>query len=230
MRFDVLTLFPEMFAEVLGTSILKRATQNGALEVSLHDIREVTTDAHKTVDDTPYGGGAGMVLKVDVIDESLQRVRELPEVSSLDAEQKMVILLCPQGERLTQPRAQKLAKLKQITLICGHYEGYDERIRSLVDLELSIGDFVLTGGELPAMTIIDCLTRLQPGVIHADGPDEESFSLQDKDGRTLLEYPHYTRPVTYNGMEVPEILRSGNHAEIRKWRIEQAIIRTNARS
>ena len=230
MRFDVLTLFPDMFKEVLGTSILKRATQAGALSVHLHDIREAATGIHRTVDDTPYGGGAGMVLKVDIVDVALQGVKALNEVTDIAPNGQRTVLLCPQGRRLTQPLARELAQLDQLTLICGHYEGYDERIRSLVDLELSIGDYVLTGGELPAMVLIDCLTRLQPGVIHADAPDEESFTLEDADGRALLEYPHYTRPVEYNGMEVPEILRSGNHAAIRKWRLEQAITRTDARA
>ena len=230
MRFDVLTLFPEMFKEVINTSILKRAVQSGALAVHMHDIRDLATDVHRTVDDTPYGGGAGMVLKVDVVDASLQRVNGLPEIKSIQSSKRQTVLLCPQGTRLTQPLARELAQLEQLTLVCGHYEGFDERIRSLVDLELSIGDYVLTGGELPAMVLIDCLTRLQPGVIHADGPDEESFSLEDETGRALLEYPHYTRPLEYKGVQVPEVLRSGNHAAIRQWRIEQAVARTNARA
>ena len=196
----------------------------------MHDIRDLATDVHRTVDDTPYGGGAGMVLKVDVIDASLQRVNGLPEIKSIQSGKRQTVLLCPQGTRLTQPLAHKLAQLDQLTLVCGHYEGFDERIRSLVDLELSIGDYVLTGGELPAMVLIDCLTRLQPGVIHPDGPDEESFSLKDETGRPLLEYPHYTRPLEYKGVQVPEVLRPGNHAAIRQWRIQQSVARTNARA
>jgi len=216
MRFDVRTLFPDMFPGVINTSILKRAQEKGVLEIHLHDMCNVATDTHKTVDDTPYGGGAGMVLKVDIVDAALE---QLPEKGH-------VILLCPQGKRLDQPHARELAQKEHITLICGHYEGYDERIRGLVDEELSIGDYVLTGGELPAMVLIDCLARLQPQVIHADGPDEESFSLTDTDGTPLLEYPHYTRPAEYKGQKVPDVLLSGNHAEIRKWRLEQARERT----
>lgn len=229
LRFDVLTLFPAMFGEVLSTSILKRAIQAGAMQTVLHDIRDVATDLHRTVDDTPYGGGAGMVLKVDIVDAALQRVQALPAITTIPVAKRRTILLCPQGQRLTQDTVRELSQFDQLTLICGHYEGYDERIRPLVDLELSIGDFVLTGGELPAMVLIDSLTRLQPGVIHAEGPGEESFTLQDAAGRTLLEYPHYTRPWEYNGSTVPEVLRSGNHAAIRQWRIEQAVIRTDAR-
>lgn len=226
MRFDVLTLFPAMFNEVLHSSILKRAQAKNALEVHLHDIRTVATDAHHTVDDTPYGGGAGMVLKVDILDTALNLVNEQPELGAVPAENRRTILLCPQGKRLTQAHAKKLATYGQITLICGHYEGYDERIRSFVDEELSIGDYVLTGGELPAMVLIDCLTRLQPEVLNENTPDEESFSLTDDQGQPLVEYPHYTRPFEYKGQTVPEVLLSGNHAAIRKWRMEQAILRT----
>jgi len=226
MRFDVLTLFPDMFAPVLQASILKRAQEKGALEVHLHNFRDVATDTHKTVDDSPYGGGAGMLLKVDILDTALQQVLSLPEVASLQPEERRIILLCPQGRRLEQGQVKRLAQYKQVTLICGHYEGFDERIRSLVDEELSIGDYVLTGGELPAMVLIDALTRLQPEVLHADTPDEESFSIVDEAGNPLIEYPHYTRPVEYKGERVPDVLLSGNHAEIKKWRLEQAKERT----
>ena len=226
MRFDVLTLFPDMFTEVLNSSILKRARDKGVLTVVLHDIRDVATDTHKTVDDTPYGGGAGMLMKVDIVDAALQRVLEQPEVQSVPKNKRLSALLCPQGRRLTQTYARDLAKYEQVTLICGHYEGFDERIRGLVDAEISIGDFVLTGGELPAMVLIDCLTRLQPEVIHEDSPEEESFSIFDENGQALLEYPHYTRPLEYKGEKVPDVLLSGNHAEIKKWRMEQAKERT----
>jgi tRNA (guanine37-N1)-methyltransferase len=221
MRFDILTLFPAMFSEVFNTSILKHAQQKGALEVHLHNFRDVAKDTHKTVDDTPYGGGAGMVLKVDILDEALQAVQQ-----KVTTPNRRSILLCPQGKRLTQAEAKRLAQYEQITLICGHYEGFDERIRSLVDEELSIGDFVLTGGELPAMVVVDCLTRLQPEVLHEDTPDEESFSITDEAGNPLIEYPHYTRPVEYKEVRVPDVLLSGNHAEIKKWRLEQAKERT----
>jgi tRNA (guanine37-N1)-methyltransferase len=228
MRFDILTLFPDMFPGVVGASILKRAQAAGALEVHMHDIRAVARDVHRTVDDTPYGGGAGMVLKVDIVDAALQQVLNQVEVSTINPDHRRIILFCPQGKRLEQKRVRQLAQLEQLTLVCGHYEGYDERIRSLVDEELSIGDYILTGGELPAMVLIDCLARLQPGVIHANGPIEESFSLTDEVGNELLEYPHYTRPLEYNGTTVPDVLRSGNHAAIKAWRLEQAKLRTHA--
>ena len=230
MRFDVLTLFPSMFHEVLATSILKRAQAGGQLQVALHDIRDSATNTHRSVDDTPYGGGAGMVLGVDVIDAALNNLAATPELTGIPKAKQRIIMLTPQGKRLTQPDANRLAEYDQLTLLCGHYEGFDERIRNLVDEELSIGDFVLTGGELPAMLLIDCITRLLPGVIHQDGPDEESFSLKDTEGNPLLEYPHYTRPLSYKGQEVPEIVRSGNHAAIQKWRMEQAKQRTHARN
>ena len=165
-----------------------------------------------------------MVLRVDVIDRALQNVTDIPEVA---AARRLTVMLTPQGTRYTQHDAVDLAAYGQITLLCGHYEGFDERIRPLVDRQVSIGDFVLTGGELPAMTLIDSVTRLLPGVIHQDGPDEESFSLTDTDGSPLLEYPHYTRPLSYKGHDVPEVLRSGNHAEITRWRLAQAKLRTH---
>lgn len=213
-----------MFQGVLSHSILKRAQAAGQLEVHLHNLRDYATDKHKTVDDTPYGGGAGMVLRVDVMHAALQAVET--QVSHL--ERRYSALLCPQGDRFTQPTAQKLSTdYDQITLVCGHYEGFDERIRSLVDGQISLGDFVLTGGEIPAMAIIDAVIRLNPGVITEGSPEEESFSIFDETGNALLEYPHYTRPLEYNGEIVPEVLRSGNHAEIAKWRLEQAKLRTN---
>ena len=223
MRFDIITLFPETIEAVLGHSILKRAQSAGHLEVHTHNLRNFATDAHKTVDDTPYGGGAGMLLKVDVMDACLQAVAA--EVAHI--ERRRSFLLCPQGERFTQPIAEQLAEsYDQITLVCGHYEGFDERIRGLVDGQLSLGDFVLTGGELPALTIVDAISRLIPGVLAESSPEEESFSMRDTDGTPLLEYPHYTRPVEYNGERVPDILLSGNHAAIAKWRLEQARLRT----
>lgn len=228
MRFDILTLFPEMFTEVLATSILKRAQESGALEVHLHDIRAVAKDSNKTVDDTPYGGGAGMVLKVDIVAASLQQLES--KLSHLPQERRRTVMLCAQGKRFRQPLAHQLSQnYDQITLLCGHYEGFDERIRALVDIEISIGDFVLTGGELPAMVIIDAITRLLPSVIKETSPEEESFSLHDEEGNELLEYPQYTRPLEFKGQKVPEVLLSGNHAEIAKWRLEQAKERTQKR-
>ena len=229
MRFDVLTLFPDMFQEVLGTSILKRAREAGHLTVVLHDIRQATTDKHHTVDDTPYGGGAGMVLKVDVLANALADVLAQPEVAAIPKARRRSILLCPQGSTFTQKLAVYAAEqYDQITLVCGHYEGFDERIRSLVDSEISIGDYVLTGGELPAMVLIDAITRLRPEVLADTSPEEESFSIVDEKGAPLLEYPHYTRPLEFNGEKVPDVLLSGHHAEIKKWRLEQAKIRTSA--
>lgn len=229
MRFDVITLFPDMLKGPLETSILKRAQEAGLVEFHLHDMRALTTDNHHAVDDTPYGGGAGMVLKVDVVDRALQGVIMQAAVQAISAEKRRTLLLCAQGKRLTQPLVHYLAtSYEQITLICGHYEGFDERIRSLVDGELSIGDFVLTGGELPALVVIDAVTRLLPEVINQESPTEESFSLYDEGGNPLLEYPHYTRPTEYNGMKVPDILLSGHHAEIKKWRFSQAKTRTIA--
>lgn len=227
MRFDVITLFPDMLKGPLEASILKRAQESGALAVFVHDMRAVATDNHKTVDDTPYGGGAGMVLKVDIVDAALQKVLEIPELAAIPVEKRRSLLLSPQGITLDQPLARDLAsKYEQITLICGHYEGFDERIRSLVDGQISIGNYVLTGGELPALVVIDVLARLIPEVINEASPEEESFSLQNESGELLLEYPHYTRPLEYKGEAVPEVLLSGNHAEIKKWRLEQAEIRT----
>ena len=227
MRFDIVTLFPDMLEGVLGASILKRAQAAGHLEVRLHNLRDFATDKHKTVDDTPYGGGAGMLLKVDVMDACLQSV--FAEVAGY--EKRGSFLLCPQGERFDQRRAERLAAdYDQITLVCGHYEGFDERIRGLVDGEISIGDFVLTGGELPALTIVDAVSRLVTGVITEASPEEESFSIRDTDGTPLLEYPHYTRPLEYKGARVPDVLLSGNHAEIAKWRLEQARLRTKKRT
>jgi len=226
MRFDVITLFPEMFEGVLNNSILKRAQAAGQLEVHLHNLRDFALDKHKTVDDTPYGGGAGMVLRVDVMDAALQAVQR--EIADIPNERRHSFLLCPQGDRFVQPTAQRFATdYDQITLVCGHYEGFDERIRSLVDGQISIGDFVLTGGEIPAMAVIDAVIRLNPGVITEGSPEEESFSIFDEEGNALLEYPHYTRPLEYNGEKVPEVLTSGHHAEIAKWRLQQAKNRTN---
>ena len=230
MRFDILTLFPEMFSGPLNISILKRAQAAGLVEFHMHDLRAVALDKHRTVDDSPYGGGAGMVLKVDILQAALEQIQALPGVQAIPAEQRRTVLLCAQGKRLTQPIARYVAKhYKQVTLICGHYEGFDERIRPLVDAELSIGDFVLTGGELPALVTIDAVSRLLPEVIDKLSPEEESFSIKDITGQMLLEYPQYTRPLEHGGNKVPNVLLSGNHALIRQWRLEQARERTAAR-
>lgn len=227
MRFDILTLFPDMLQGTLQASILKRAQEAGHIAVHAHDLRAVATDTHKTVDDTPYGGGAGMVLKVDIVVAALEKLEE--ELTDIPKGRRKTILLCAQGKRFTQRIAEQLTGLDQVTLICGHYEGFDERIRSYVDAELSLGDFVLTGGELPALVVVDAVTRLVPRVIRAESPEEESFTLRDEHGNPLLEYPHYTRPAEFRGAGIPDVLLSGNHAEIAKWRLEQARERTARR-
>lgn len=215
MRVDIVTIFPEMFKGPFEESILKRAQEKGLVEIKIHDLRDWATDAHKTVDDRPYGGGAGMVMRVDVIARA---------ITQLKTQNSKIILLTPQGQKFNQAKAQELAKQEHLILIAGHYEGVDERVRSLVDEEISIGDYVLTGGELPAMVVVDAVVRLIPGVLgKEESLSEESFN-QD-----LLEYPQYTRPEEFKGTKAPEVLLSGNHAEIAKWRQGQSVKRTRAR-
>jgi len=213
MKIDVLTLFPGMFAGPLDESIIKRARQAGLLDLQLHQLRDWTHDRHKTVDDRPFGGGPGMLLKPEPIFEA---------VESLKREKTRVVLMSPSGRKFEQSIARELAKQEHLLIVTGHYEGFDERIReALADDELSIGDYVLTNGALPAMVVIDAVTRLLPGVLGDDASSsEESFS------HGLLEYPQWTRPAEFRGMKVPEVLQSGNHAEIAKWRAEQAKKRT----
>ncbi|HEY1790288.1 MAG TPA: tRNA (guanosine(37)-N1)-methyltransferase TrmD [Verrucomicrobiae bacterium] len=213
MKIDVLTLFPAMFAGPLDESIIKRARKNGLLDLKVHDLRDWTHDRHRTVDDRPFGGGPGMLMKPEPIFEA---------VESLRSEGTKVILLSPGGRKFDQQIARDLAGQKDLLLVTGHYEGFDERLRgSLADDELSIGDYVLTNGALPAMVVIDAVTRLLPGVL---GDDESSHDESFSHG--LLEYPQYTRPAEFRGMKVPDVLISGNHAEIEKWRREQAKLRT----
>jgi tRNA (guanine37-N1)-methyltransferase len=209
MRFDILTIFPKIFDSYFGESILKRAQEKGLLEVVMHDIREYTNDKHDKVDDIPYGGGAGMVMTPEPLYNAIQAVKKVNKGP--------VVFLTPQGKTFTQSRAEKFAKMDSMILLCGRYEGIDQRIRDLlIDIELSVGEFVLTGGELPAMTVVDAVTRLIPGVLGDEqSAEEDSFSLAFDRKK---EYPHYTRPVEFKGLEVPEVLRSGNHAEIAKWR------------
>jgi tRNA (guanine37-N1)-methyltransferase len=216
VKIDVLTLFPAMFAGPLDESIIMRARQAGLLELKIHQLRDWTHDRHKTVDDRPFGGGPGMLMKPEPLFEA---------VESLRREQTKVILLSPSGRKFSQAIARELAGQNDLLLVTGHYEGFDERVReALADDELSIGDYVLTNGALPAMVIIDAVTRLLPGVLGDDlSSADESFS-QD-----LLEYPQYTRPAEFRGLKVPEVLVSGHHAEIEKWRREQARQRTRAR-
>ena len=216
MKIDVLTLFPAMFAGPLDESIIMRARKAGLLDLKIHNLRDWTHDRHKTVDDRPFGGGPGMLLKPEPIFEA---------VESLQRAETKVILLSPSGRKFDQAIARELAAEKDLLLITGHYEGFDERVReALADDELSIGDYVLTNGALPAMVVIDAVTRLLPGVLGDDDSSrEESFSTG------LLEYPQYTRPAEFRGMRVPDVLVSGNHAEIENWRHEQARLKTQAR-
>ncbi|HHY74603.1 MAG TPA: tRNA (guanosine(37)-N1)-methyltransferase TrmD [Bacillus bacterium] len=216
MKIDVLTLFPEMFSGVLSQSILKKAQERQIVTYNVHNFREFSKDKHQKVDDYPYGGGAGMVLTPQPIFDAVTHL-------TMDTEKRpRIILMCPQGERYTQKKAEELAKEEQLIFICGHYEGYDERIREhLVTDELSIGDYVLTGGELASMVIIDSVVRLLPGVL-----GNESSAPCDSYSSGLLEHPHYTRPADFNGMKVPETLLSGNHKKIEEWRAKESLRRT----
>ena len=213
LKINVLTLFPAMFAGPLDESIIQRARKKGLLDLKIHNLRDWTHDRHRTVDDKPFGGGPGMLMKPEPLFEA---------VESLRRENTKVILLSPAGRKFTQEIARELSQEKNLLLVTGHYEGFDERVReTLADDELSIGDYVLTNGALPAMVVIDAVTRLLPGVL---GDDESSRDESFSHG--LLEYPQYTRPAEFRGMKVPDILVSGHHAEIEKWRREQAKLRT----
>ncbi|MDA8125338.1 MAG: tRNA (guanosine(37)-N1)-methyltransferase TrmD [Deltaproteobacteria bacterium] len=218
MRFDILSVFPEMFASPCGSSLLKKALDKGLIDIRLHDIREQALDKHRMTDDAPYGGGGGMVMKVEPIERTLRSI-------SVPDEETPIILLTPQGERFCQKMAEELAGHRQLVMICGHYEGVDERVRTkLVNREISIGDYVLTGGELSAMVVVDAVSRLVPGVLgNSESAGEDTFSMG------LLEYPHYTRPAEYNGWKVPEVLLSGNHREINDWRRRESLLRTRKR-
>src|SRR5512145_1272804 len=215
MRFDIFTLLPEIFFPYLQASILQKATERGLLEFHVHNIRDYTHDRHHTTDDTPYGGGGGMVMKPEPVFEAVESVLGAPPA-------RPVILLTPQGRVFNQQIAFELARQPQIALLCGRYEGIDERIREhLITDEISIGDYVLTGGELPALILIDAVSRLIPGVLgDPTGAEDDSHSMG------LLEYPHYTRPPEFRGSKVPDVLLSGDHAKIDKWRREQALART----
>ncbi|MCM2997341.1 MULTISPECIES: tRNA (guanosine(37)-N1)-methyltransferase TrmD [Paenibacillus] len=218
MRVDVLTLFPEMLDGVFRTSILGKAQEKGIISLHTVNFRDYSGNKHGTVDDTPYGGGGGMVLKPEPI---FAAVEDLLEKAGHQAKPR-VILMCPQGETFSQKKAEELAKEEHLIFICGHYEGYDERIREhLITDELSIGDYVLTGGELPAAVVIDAVSRLLPGVL-----GNETSAVTDSFSTGLLEYPHYTRPVEFRGWKVPDMLLSGHHANIEAWRREQALKRT----
>jgi len=214
MKFDIVTLFPSMFESPLSESILKRAADEGLIEIRLNNLRDFTSDRHHIVDDYPFGGGAGMVMKPEPVVEAIE---------SLKKECTTVILLSPQGKPFDQNMAQRLSEKSHVMLICGRYEGVDERVSGYVDEVVSLGDFVLTGGEIAAMAIVDSVSRLLPGVLGSnDSSTEESFSWQ------LLEYPQFTRPRDFRGKKVPDILLSGNHEAIRKWRRKEALRKTMA--
>jgi tRNA (guanine37-N1)-methyltransferase len=221
MQFEVFTLLPEVFPPYLDTSILNRARQRGLIDVRVHNIRDYTHDKHHTTDDTPYGGGGGMVMKPEPVFEAVESILGL-ETLQAQPVTVPVILLTPQGRVFTQRVAEEFSRYERIALICGRYEGVDERIREhLVTDEISIGDYVLTGGELPALMIIDAVSRLIPGVLgDPTGAEDDSHSMG------LLEYPHYTKPPEFRGWKVPDVLASGNHAKIDEWRREQALTRT----
>ncbi|OMF37396.1 tRNA (guanosine(37)-N1)-methyltransferase TrmD [Paenibacillus sp. FSL H8-0548] len=216
MKIDVLTLFPEMFDGVFQASILGKANEKGIVSLQAINFRAYSGNKHNTVDDYPYGGGGGMVLKPEPVFAAVEDLK-------LDETIKpRVVLLCPQGQQFTQKKAEELSKEKHLVLICGHYEGYDERIREhLVTDELSIGDYVLTGGEIPAMVLIDSVVRLLPGVL-----GNETSAVTDSYSTGLLEHPHYTRPAEFRGWEVPDVLISGHHANIEVWRRQQSLLRT----
>jgi len=215
MNIHYLTLFPEMYEGVLNTSILKRAKEKGIVDYNLINFRDYSESRHNKVDDYPYGGGAGMVLKPEPVFNAMD---------ALDLDSPRVILMCPQGQPFDQKMAESLSREDDIVFICGHYEGYDERIRTLVTDEVSIGDYVLTGGELASMTMTDAVVRLIPGVLsREESHQEDSFSTG------MLEHPHYTRPREYRGMKVPDVLLNGNHKLIEEWRHEQSLLRTRER-
>lgn len=214
MKIDVLTLFPEMFTGVISSSIIKRAIDDNKIKINLHNFRDYSKDIHHKVDDTPYGGGCGMILTCQPIFDC---------VNDLKDDDSTVILLTPDGIPYKQEVANNLVKLKHLIIICGHYEGFDDRIRSICDIEISIGDYVLTGGEIPAMALIDSVTRLIDGVINKESYQNDSFY------QGLLDYPQYTKPREYNGLKVPEVLLSGNHKEIEKYRMEAALEKTRER-
>jgi tRNA (guanine37-N1)-methyltransferase len=216
MRIDLLTLFPEFFLSPLNQSMLRRAQVLGRVSFRVLDLRDFTTDRHKVTDDRPFGGGPGMVMKPEPLIAAIRRVRE-------EHPDTKVIFLSPAGRLFDQGMARELAQVPSLLFMCGHYEGVDERVRHFIDLELSIGDYVLTGGEIPALVVVDAVTRLLPGVLGGEGATkEESFQTG------LLEYPHYTRPRDFEGLTVPEVLLSGDHARIARWRREQALRRTRA--
>jgi len=230
MIIDILTLFPNMFDNILGESMLKIAQRKGLVKIRVHNLRDWTSDSHRTADDKPFGGGPGMVMKIEPVYRALNDLgvswsnKQTSKQANKQTQGVKIILLTPQGKKLDQRLVKKLTKYKRLVLICGHYEGVDERIRGLADEEVSIGDYVLTCGELPALVLVDAVVRLIPGVLgHKESTKSESFE------NNLLEYPQYTRPAEFEGMKVPEILLSGDHKKIEAWRKEEALRRTKER-
>ncbi len=220
MRIDIITIFPKCFEPVLNESIIKRAQQKGKVRIYLHDLRDYTLDRHRKVDDHPYGGGAGMVMRPEPIFRAVDDIK-----ARAKTKKPRVILLCPQGVKLEQRVARRLSKERHLILICGHYEGIDERVRRrLADEEISIGDYILTGGELPAMVLVDSVVRLIPGVLG----DKNSLNFESFESN-LLEYPQYTRPAVFRRLKPPKILFSGDHRKIEKWRRQEALKRTKQR-
>ena len=218
MRIDIISIFPEIFEPTLGSSMLGIARDKGAVTFAIHNLRDWAEGKHRTTDDYPFGGGYGMVMKPEPFFSAVEAVKALDEAPTT------VVLMCPQGRRLDQKLVEDLSKRERLVILCGRYEGVDERVRSLVDIEVSAGDYVLTGGELPAMILVDAVTRLQPGVLASETSiEEESFSWG------LLEYPQYTRPASFRGMDVPEVLLSGDHGRVDRWRRTEAIRRTAQR-
>ena len=223
MQVAIVTLFPELFAPFFATSLMGRATSSGVVSVHYEDLRRHGLGKHLSVDDTPYGGGSGMVMRPDCTVAAI----EAACAALGEGEPVHRILLTPQGKRFDQADARRLAQKSRLCLTCGRYEGFDERVRGFVDEEISLGDFVVTGGEVPAMCLLEAVIRLRPGVLgNDDSAREESFSLECQG---LLEYPHYTRPLSFRGLEVPEVLRSGDHAKIKRYREEQAKLRSASR-
>ncbi|MGA2968137.1 MAG: tRNA (guanosine(37)-N1)-methyltransferase TrmD [Candidatus Levyibacteriota bacterium] len=212
MQITIITLFPEMFQSPFGSSIIKRAIDKKLIAVNFVNLRDFGLGRHKTVDDTPYGGGKGMILRVDVLQKAIEATKD----KRLNKKEQKVILLSAHGKKFEQKTAQNFSKLKNLILICGHYEGFDERIKRFIDAEVSVGDFILTGGEIPAMLITDAVSRLISGVIKKDSAAFESFS-------PYLEYPQYTKPQVFNGLKVPEVLLSGNHAKINTWKNRESL-------
>lgn len=222
MRIDVLSLFPDMFQATLGESIIGKAREKDLLDINVTDFRKYTTDKHNHVDDAPFGGGAGMLLEAQPIYDAFDAVQQKAQEAGYP--KGRVILMDPAGRRFDQDYAQELSQEEHLTFICGHYEGYDERIRKLVTDEASLGDYVLTGGELAAMVMIDATVRFVPGVLgNQESPMDDSFT------NGLLEYPQYTRPANFRGMEVPSVLTSGDHGKVRQWRMKESLRRTYLR-